>query len=371
MYHLLVLVDLVDALNITPPGDPFEDVLRPAIERMHRFAAACATATGRSRCSTTRCSARPPAAPRSCDTPSGSAGSRPMAHRMPDSSPSPTSGCSASGIAPAACGWMPATTGPPFLQAHAHADTGSFELSVGACRVVCDSGVFSYQDPARRAWDRSTPAHSTVSVAGESSSDCWGSFRVARRARIRALDWTERGGEQSVRFRHDGFRHLPASPRHERTVTFREGTYTIRDRIVARSETELRCDGFLYLGPGVTVLPLESIAPVPDPPRTWSFELRHEADPHLRVRVDVSILNPDGPRAVFVEPARFAPRFHTDLPGHRIRAAGLATTREFGIEWRLSIDGHGCRDRGRPCGRSRWCDPRAVATGGSGSRRRK
>jgi len=230
--------------------------------------------------------------------------------------------------------WLDAgATGPPFLQAHAHADTGSFELSVGAARVVRDTGVFSYQDPAARSWDRSTPAHNTISVAGHSSSDCWGSFRVARRARIRALEWSSADGEHRVAFSHDGFRHLPASPRHERSIAFRAGRYVIRDRIVGRRASLLRCDGFLYLDPCVTVRPLDR----PSGSERWSFELIHAERPDLAIRLDVSFPAPAATRAVIVESAELSPRFHTRVACHRIRAAAVVTARTLEIEWRLTI----------------------------------
>ncbi|HEX8201442.1 MAG TPA: alginate lyase family protein [Isosphaeraceae bacterium] len=345
MYHLMVLVDLIDAANVTPTDDPFGDRLREAIGPMGRFAAACCHGDGEipllndsvlgqapPRGEVLRYAARVCAVP--VEEPRGGFAAFPHfgLFRLGDRR---------SGL------WLDAgATGPPFLQAHAHADTGSFELALGPHRVVCDSGVWSYQDPARRAWDRSTPAHSTVSVAGHSSSDCWGSFRVARRARIVGLTWSERAGEQVVTFQHDGFRHLPSSPRHERTVGFRDGTYTIRDRIFLRSATDLRCDGFLYLGPGVAVRPRGSGPAASGPGRTWWYELTHAEEPGLRIRVDVTVRGPAGPCAAFVEPAGFAPRFHTLLPGHRLRVATRVTAREVGFEWRLALGGDGPEDRG-------------------------
>jgi hypothetical protein len=336
MYHLFVLVDLIDTYNITPAGDPFAERLYRPIERMYRFAEVCTHGDGEIPLFNDSVFDQAPSRVDVLRYAERVLGLRPSDER-PDFIALPDFGQFRLGDR-RNCLWLDAgPTGPPFLQAHAHADTGSIELSVGPQRLVCDSGVYSYQEPLRRGWDRSTPAHSTLSIAGESTSDCWGSFRVARRARIRGLEWTAQEGKQGVKFRHDGFCHLPASPRHERDVTFRAGTYTIHDRVICSRAISLRCDGFLYLGPGVTVRPCEGPPESRDRSRTWSFELGCETAPHIYVRVTVSFPCTAGDCAVFVETAEFASCLHTNEPGHRIRAAGLAKTREFWIEWRLEI----------------------------------
>ena len=336
MYHLMVLVDLVDAFNITPQGDVFEDLLLPPIERMHRFAAICTHGDGE--------------IPLFNDSVFDQAPPRIEVMRYAERvcGLSPVHGRSHFVALPQfglfrlgdqrSCLWLDAgETGPSFLQAHAHADTGSFELSIGSHRVVCDSGVFSYQDPDRRAWDRSTPAHNTVSVSGENSSDCWGSFRVARRARIRALDWSSQDDQQVVSFRHDGFRHLPGSPWHQRTATFYPGSYTIRDRIGSRRMRGLRCDGLLYIGPNMNIHQLGPGTQAEGSCRTRSFELQNEFEPDMCLRLDVTILGNIADSAVSVEPAEFAPRFHARVSGHRIRTAVLTEERELMLEWRLSL----------------------------------
>ncbi|MEN9780004.1 MAG: hypothetical protein RL014_1152 [Pseudomonadota bacterium] len=89
-----------------------------------------------------------------------------------------------------------APVGPDYLPGHAHADTLSFELSVGAQRVLVNSGTSCYGSSAERLRQRGTAAHNTVVVNGQDSSEVWGGFRVARRplpAR-RGSQRTERGG---------------------------------------------------------------------------------------------------------------------------------------------------------------------------------
>jgi uncharacterized heparinase superfamily protein len=92
---------------------------------------------------------------------------------------------------------------PDHLTAHAHADTLSFEMSVGTQRVIVNSGTYAYQDPLRNHF-RGTAAHSTILVNNENSAEVLGTFRLGRRPRKVELfkdgDW--------IVGRHDGYRHL-------------------------------------------------------------------------------------------------------------------------------------------------------------------
>ncbi|MBF0166078.1 MAG: heparinase II/III family protein [Alphaproteobacteria bacterium] len=93
---------------------------------------------------------------------------------------------------------------PDHLTAHAHADTLSFEMSVGKERVIVNSGTYAYQDKKWRNHFRGTAAHSTIMVNNENSAEVFGVFRLGRRPRKVELfkdgDW--------ITGRHDGYRHL-------------------------------------------------------------------------------------------------------------------------------------------------------------------
>ena len=69
-----------------------------------------------------------------------------------------------------------APIGPDYLPGHAHADTLSFELSLGTRRVVVNGGTSCYGLSAQRLLERGTAAHSTVQVAGQDSSEVWSGF---------------------------------------------------------------------------------------------------------------------------------------------------------------------------------------------------
>lgn len=116
-------------------------------------------------------------------------------------------------------GFLAADAGPVCpddLPAHAHSDLFGFEVSVGATRMVVDSGVSEYVAGPWREYFRSTRAHSTVMVDDAEQSECWGSFRVARRARIVAARVEQGPVARGFSAAHTGFEHLPQPVRHRR-----------------------------------------------------------------------------------------------------------------------------------------------------------
>lgn len=120
-----------------------------------------------------------------------------------------------------------APVGPNYLPGHAHADTLSFELSLFGERVIVNCGTSCYGVGPRRAFERSTAAHNTVEIEGQSSSEVWSGFRVGRRARPR--DLTIDGW--SVACTHDGYAHLPSAPMHRRDWTLSENELVVTDSI--------------------------------------------------------------------------------------------------------------------------------------------
>jgi uncharacterized heparinase superfamily protein len=83
-----------------------------------------------------------------------------------------------------------------------------FELSLFGQRVVVNSGTSQYGLGAERLRQRGTAAHSTVEVDGADSSEVWGGFRVARRARPFGLAITDEDQGLKVICAHDGYRRL-------------------------------------------------------------------------------------------------------------------------------------------------------------------
>ncbi len=80
--------------------------------------------------------------------------------------------------------------GPKYIPGHAHCDAMSFELFCNGKPVVVNCGTFAYQCN-ERSYFRSTEAHNTVMVFGTEQSQCWGTFRLAKRSNTTVLDVSE------------------------------------------------------------------------------------------------------------------------------------------------------------------------------------
>lgn len=124
-----------------------------------------------------------------------------------------------------------APIGPDYLPGHAHADTLSFELSLYGQRVLVNSGTSVYGTGVERQRQRGTAAHNTVMIDGHDSSEVWGGFRVARRARPFGLAVDQEGNLIRVRCSHEGYRRLPGRPVHRREWCFDPEGLTVLDEI--------------------------------------------------------------------------------------------------------------------------------------------
>jgi len=140
-----------------------------------------------------------------------------------------------------------APVGPDCQPGHAHADTLSFELSLGAERLIVNGGVSAYGADARRQQERATRSHSTVEVAGGNSSEVWAGFRVGRRARPFDLQMGE-ADDLAVSCAHDGYRHLRGSPVHRRGWRMTPNSLAITDGIEGGRACAVARH---HLGPGV------------------------------------------------------------------------------------------------------------------------
>lgn len=143
-----------------------------------------------------------------------------------------------------------ARIGPDYLPGHAHADTLSFELSLDGRRVIVNSGTSLYGTGPERLRQRSTAAHSTVEVDGESSSEVWSGFRVARRARPLGVRFSQAQGEVAVEAAHTGYRRLPGRVTHSREWRFSKSSLSIADRLEGRFASAV---ARFFLHPSVSV----------------------------------------------------------------------------------------------------------------------
>lgn len=150
-----------------------------------------------------------------------------------------------------------APLGPDYLPAHGHADTLSFELSLFGTRLFVNSGTSLYGESEERVRQRGTAAHNTVTIDDADSSEVWGGFRVARRARA-TLHAAEAGPKRVVvHGSHDGYRRLPGRNIHSRRWTFGPDTLQVDDTITGRFRSAV---ARLHLHPAITVQRLDAEA---------------------------------------------------------------------------------------------------------------
>ena len=111
-----------------------------------------------------------------------------------------------------------AALGPSYNLGHSHADTFTFVMNVAGKPFIVDTGTSTYTQGERRSFERSTMAHNTVCIAGMDSSQVWGAFRCAKRARVIVLN----DDGHSLTASHDGYRDIAAKvcrtfvPHHDR-----------------------------------------------------------------------------------------------------------------------------------------------------------
>ena len=98
-----------------------------------------------------------------------------------------------------------AAVGANHQPGHAHADSLSFEVSLGQQRLLVNSGISTYTTSPQRLKERGTHTHNTVVVNDSDSTDVWQSFRVARRARIRQLQIENTPDYICISAAHDGY----------------------------------------------------------------------------------------------------------------------------------------------------------------------
>jgi uncharacterized heparinase superfamily protein len=122
-----------------------------------------------------------------------------------------------------------AEVGARYLPGHAHADTLSFEFSVGKQRIFVNSGTSTYQNLTLRAYQRSTEAHNTVVVNGVNSSEVWGAFRVGKRAVPLGLQFDEAPEMLKVACAHTGYDIRAVKGCHQREWRLSTGSLEVKD----------------------------------------------------------------------------------------------------------------------------------------------
>ncbi len=141
--------------------------------------------------------------------------------------------------------------GPDYQPGHGHADNLTLECSFDGVRLFVDPGTHSYDRDERRAYDRSTAAHNTVSIDRVDSSEVWHIFRVGRRARPVDVNVHATANEFEALAAHDGYRHLGGVIHRRRVQVADGGPLVITDRI--QGTRFHRVEGGWLLEPGWAV----------------------------------------------------------------------------------------------------------------------
>ncbi len=156
--------------------------------------------------------------------------------------------------------------------AHAHADALGLTLVSRGTAVLVDPGTYTYRPSGGlRDHFRSSAAHNTVTVAGQSSSIPGGPFSWRHVGASSVIAW--RPGARCDYFEgvHDGYARLTPPALHTRAVLFVRGDYWIvRDRISTDGDHDVEVH--LQFAPGIALEILSPSRAV----GSWSADSRRE-----------------------------------------------------------------------------------------------
>ena len=126
---------------------------------------------------------------------------------------------------------------------HGHNDALSIEVCARGRAFIVDGGTYVYSaDLQMRHAFRSTAYHSTVKIDGaeQNTTQLDMPFVMGNEAQPRVLEWRTTANSDRIVAEHYGYRRLPASVTHRRTVTFdkRECSWLIEDEFIGDGEHE-------------------------------------------------------------------------------------------------------------------------------------
>jgi hypothetical protein len=116
---------------------------------------------------------------------------------------------------------------------HAHADVLAIEVVANGRTMLVDPGTFTYTGGKElRDWFRSSEAHNTLTIDGESSSVAADTFSWKTKTSGECLAWIDHERFTYVAGRHNGYEHLAKPGTHTRSILFLKHDYWIlRDRV--------------------------------------------------------------------------------------------------------------------------------------------
>lgn len=121
---------------------------------------------------------------------------------------------------------------------HAHADALSFDLAANGRTILVDPGTYTYTGSKElRDWFRSSAAHNTLTLNGESSSVPDGPFTWKTTAQCTLQKWISEKRFDFISAQHDGFMRLGNPAMVKREILFLKRDYWIvRDSVSSSQE---------------------------------------------------------------------------------------------------------------------------------------
>jgi uncharacterized heparinase superfamily protein len=144
-----------------------------------------------------------------------------------------------------------AEIGPSYIPGHGHADALSFELSLYGERVIVNSGISTYESGSDRNIQRGTQAHSTITIDDTNSSEVWGGFRVAKRAKVFNINIIKEDNDFKFSACHDGYKKLNGKVMHCREWSVSGNLLEVKDNITGSGKHKIA--SVLPLHPEVVV----------------------------------------------------------------------------------------------------------------------
>lgn len=194
-----------------------------------------------------------------------------------------------------------AEVGARYQPGHAHADTLSFEFSIGRQRLIVNSGISSYTEGEERFRQRGSKAHNTITLNDQNSTEVWKSFRVARRAKVRDVKIENLLDKTIVTASHDGYRRLYKTI-HTRTWTMTERELNICDRLQGAGNHKIEL-GF-HLHPGINLDQKDSNCVI-------FYDQSHRDIALLRADFSIKIID-----------SSYHPGFNLSIPNKKLIIAG-------------------------------------------------
>ena len=184
---------------------------------------------------------------------------------------------------------------PPHLPPHAHADVLSVVLWADGHPLLVDPGSCTYSGPDRDAF-RSTAAHNTVEVEGQSQCLFWGDFRAAFQPRVRRFPARPTEGAVVVGGSHDGYRRLPEPVDHARRVVWWPGEGVVLVDLLSGHGAPAFSSP-LHVAPDVEVSAPSHVGPFEVAPLTSHGELglrQGRYSPHLGRSLPAAVIDQRG-----------------------------------------------------------------------------